>query len=83
MKNRAKTDHLTDAELIPGRVFVALGTSAWRAWEARYQAANRIGPPVLQAADGRRGWYVPTKFPLAGDQKPAPKPHWTEEKTDA
>lgn len=47
----------------PKRVFIAVGTPEFAAWDRAYRAAGRPGMPRASSHEGRQGWWRPTLFP--------------------
>jgi hypothetical protein len=56
------------------RVFIALGTAEFAAWDRAYRAAGRPGVPSASSHAGRSGWWCPARFPPPGWQPPSRAP---------
>ena len=61
---------LSTVRLPPKKVFVALGTQEFAAWDRAYRSHGLRGMPSASHHDGRSGWWRPTPFP-SQDWSPA------------
>lgn len=50
-------------QLAPKKLFIAVGTQEFAAWDRAYRAAGRPGMPKASSHEGRQGWWRPTLFP--------------------
>lgn len=77
IEERLFLDYPAEGETPPPllrRVFIALGTAEFAAWDRAYREAGRPGMPSASRHEGRQGWWRSAPFP---------PPDWSYEREQA